>query len=176
MSKSLINMEDKELMLLYQKDDHLAFEALYMRHKGKIYSYLKRRLHHTSDVDDLYQKVLLKLHKSRGLYDSKYDVLPWFYTITKSVLLDFFKLKKVDFESFEENDFSIAEQKIDSSFDIDKEKQLSAKEKDAIKLRYLEESDFLEISKLLKTSESNVRKLVSRGLKKLKTKYSGGEL
>lgn len=173
MEKSLRDMEDKELMVLYQDDNHLAFEELYSRHKSKIYSYLAKRIHSSNEVDDIYQRVLLKLHKSRRLYKTKFDVLPWFYTIAKSELLDFFKRKNINFEELDEKSHTNKAEVSNSFFDLESEKQLSKKEKEAISLRYLSENDFAEISKLLDTSESNARKLISRGLKKLKDKYQG---
>ena len=59
-----------------------------------------------------------------------------------------------------------------TNFDIDNEKSLTKKEKEAIKLRYLFDEDFEKISNTLGTTVLNSRKLVSRGLKKLKDKIS----
>lgn len=175
MSKSLKNMEDKELMLSYQKGDHLAFEALYFRYKDKVYSYLNKRLHKKSDIDDLYQKVMVKFHKSRMLYSPKYEVLAWFYTISRSELLDYCKKKNISMEQFDEGFHSSKTVEHESDYDIDAEKSLSQKEKEAIKMRYLSEADFKEISEFLRTSESNARKLISRGLNKLRKKYQGAK-
>jgi RNA polymerase sigma-70 factor (ECF subfamily) len=165
------NLSDKELMLKYQDGDHMAFEVLYSRHQGKIYSYLNKRLHEKEHCDDIFQRVLMKLHKSKHIYSANYEVLPWIYTITKSELLDFFKKKKINFIQFEETLHTDEVNEIDNEFDLSKESGLSSKEMEAIKLRYYGENDFKEISELLKTSEINVRKIISRGLKKLKQKY-----
>ena len=62
---------------------------------------------------------------------------------------------------------------MDNEFDLESEKQLSEKEKSALKGRYYSDKDFSEIAQILKTSESNTRKIISRGLKKLRTKYKG---
>ena len=171
MIRSLIQMEDKKLMLLYQNGNYMAFETLYLRHKDKVYSYLSKRIKDDDDTQDLFQKAFLKIHKSKNLYQSKYDVLPWFYVITKSVMLDFFKKKKFDTQEFSDDIHADLETNIYSAFDVDNESMLSVNEKEAIKLRYYNDSDFTEISKILNTSGSNSRKLISRGLKKLRTKY-----
>jgi RNA polymerase sigma-70 factor (ECF subfamily) len=167
------NLEDSNLMLKYQDGDHMAFEVLYLRHKDKVYSYIKSRLHKSDDVEDLFQKVFVKFHKSRHLYNSKYDVLPWIYTITKSEFLDFIKKKNVLTSQFNEVIHTNTEDVKENSFDIQNEESLSHKEKNAIKMRYVDDNDFLEISKILEISESNARKIISRGLKKLKKKYTG---
>lgn len=178
MINPFINMDDKELMLKYQTDENLAFEVLYQRHSDKIYSYLAKRVHDKNEVDDLYQKVFVKFHKSRSLYDKKYDVLAWFYTITKSEFLDFLKKRKIESVSFDEKTHGRSVTKTgQDQFDIDisTEDSLNIKEKEALKLRYINDKDFDEISKLLKTSNSNARKLISRGLIKLKKKYKGAK-
>lgn len=168
-----INLNDKELMLKYQNGDHMAFDVLYMRHKDKVYSYLANRLHSKNEIDDLFQKVFVKFHKSRHLYKEKYDVLPWFYTITKSEFLDFIKKKNISTQEYDEKLHSPIEQEQKMEINIESEKQLTDKEKTAIDARYMSDKDFSEISELLNTSESNVRKIISRGLKKLKDKYKG---
>lgn len=178
MNNPFVNMEDKYLMLKYQAGDNIAFEALYQRHSEKVYSYLAKRVHDKNEIDDLYQKVFVKFHKSRALYDTKYDVVAWFYTITKSEFLDFLKKRKIDFISFDEkmhgrSKSTTSKDKID--IDIDSEESLNLKEKEALKQRYQNDKDFDEISNLLKTSNANARKLISRGLAKLKNKYKGAQ-
>ena len=162
-------------MLKYQDGDHMAFEVLYKRHKDKVYSYISSRLHKTDDIDDLFQKVFTKFHKSRHLYSSKYEVLPWLYTVTKSEFLDFIKKKKITISEFNEKIHTQTEDALSDSIDIQSEESLSQKEKDAIELRYINDNDFLEISTLLNTTESNARKIISRGLNKLKNKYRGAK-
>jgi RNA polymerase sigma-70 factor (ECF subfamily) len=166
------DLTDIELMLLYQDGDQLAFNEIYLRHNSRVFSYLERRIHNKNELDDVYQKVFVKFHRSRHLYKKKYEVLPWLYTIARSELLDFFKKKKVETVEFKEDAFTQEETKIEG-IDLHEEKNLSDKERTAIEHRYLKDQDFEEISKILETSQSNVRKIISRGLAKLRTKYKG---
>lgn len=168
-----INLEDKELMLKYQNGDHMAFDVLYSRHNDKVYSYLNKRLHSHDEIDDLFQKVFVKLHKSKSLYQDKYDVLPWIYTITRSEFLDHIKKKKLDTIEFNEESYATESLESENEFDIDAQKNLSEKEKNALKERYYEDKDFSVIAKLLDTSESNTRKIISRAIKKLRKKIEG---
>lgn len=176
MTNPFLNLNDKELMLRYQNGDHLAFEALYLRHKDKVYTYLAKRLHDPEQLDDLFQKVFVKFHKARHKYEAKYDVLPWLYTITKNEFLDFLKKSKVHTTEFEEQLHTpVSPQDSANVFQIDLESEssLSEKEKSALKAKYLKEEDYQEISRLLNTSQSNARKLVSRAIQKLRKKYKG---
>ena len=60
--------------------------------------------------------------------------------------------------------------------DLNSVDTLSEKEKIALSLRYYEEHEFLEIAQKLNTSSANARKIISRGIKKLKSALVGGDL
>lgn len=177
MKKDYLNKTDEELMKLYVSGDAMAFEFLYNRHKDRVYTYLNRRLQDKQAVEDCFQSVFIKFHKSREKYSAEYPILAWLYTISRSEMLDLIKKRKLD--TIEYND-DVSHENDSYSFnqteiDLEQEKSLNEKEKQAIQLRYLSDNDFDEIAKALKTSESNSRKLVSRGLQKLRLKYTGGK-
>jgi RNA polymerase sigma-70 factor, ECF subfamily len=167
------DLTDKELMLKYQAGDNMAFDVLYSRHKDKVYSYLSKRLRDQDQCEDLFQKVFTKFHRSKKLYNSNYQVLPWLYTITKSEFLDFIKKRHHIKTEFVEEQHTFHQNKTEPIFDLNSEDTLSLDEREAITLRYLNEFDFLEIAKILNKTETNTRKILSRGLQKLKQKYTG---
>ena len=173
MTNPYLNLNDKELMLKYQGGDHMAFDVIYFRHKNKVFSYLEKRMHNKDDLEDIYQKVFIKFHRSRETYKEKYELLPWIYTITKSVFLDYLKKNDLELVEYIEDVHVFDQAHEDNKLDLESEKKLTKNEKEAIKQRYYNEKDFLEISQILQTSEVNTRKLISRGIKKLKNKYLG---
>ncbi len=167
------NLDDQKLMKYYCNGENMAFDIIYLRYHKNVYSYLSKRVFDDDIKDDLFQKIFMKFHKSRLLYNSKFPLLKWIYTICRSELLDFIKLKKITFTELKEDDYFYANEKISSSFSIEEEHELTSKEQEAIKLRYYSEEDYMEISKILNTTEPNARKIVSRGIKKLRQKYLG---
>lgn len=167
------HLEDKKLMNLYKDGEQMAFEVLYMRHKDKIYSYLYKRVQ-ADAVEDLFQGTFIKLHKSRSLYDDKYEVLPWLYTICKSVLLDYFKKEKKQPLFVEEVEVAIADSNADEEINLD-QYNLRPKEKEAIKMRFVDDLEYEEMAQLIGTSESNSRKIISRALLKIKKALTGDE-
>lgn len=167
------NLDDTKLMKLYKQGDNMAFEVIYLRHKDKVYAYLKKRLIDKSFIEDIFQSIFIKFHKSRHLYNSKHPLLKWLYTICRSELIDAFKKNKVRFVEFKEDQLVENPKEITEKLNLDSVHTLSEKEKQAIELRYYSEKDFSEISKALNTSSANSRKLVSRGLKKIKAKLLG---
>ncbi|MGB0454057.1 MAG: RNA polymerase sigma factor [Bacteriovoracaceae bacterium] len=173
MGNPFSHLEDEKLMELYKNGENMAFEVIYLRHKDRVYSYLDKRLSDKNIIEDIFQSIFVKFHNSRHLYSSKHPLLKWIYTICRSELLDSIKKNKAKFVQLSEDQLSVEPTELNDKIDLDSSKTLSEKEKQALKLRYYSEEDFIEISKALKTSEANSRKLVSRGIKKLKAKLLG---
>lgn len=169
------HLEDEKLMELYKNGENMAFEIIYERYNKNVYTYLTKRCSDKNQIDDLFQCIFVKFHRSKHLYDSKYPVLAWIYTIARSEFLDFLKKKKINLVSLPDHETREVVEESSQPFeiDIDAETTLSEKEKMAIKLRYFSDEDFTEISKILYTTDANSRKIISRGIQKLKTKYLG---
>lgn len=167
------HLSDGELMRLYQEGESMAFDVIYLRHKDKIYSYIARRVFDENSVNEIFQNAMLKFHRNRTRYDNSHPLLKWLYVITKSELLDFVKKKKIVIENFDEAKFSTDQSGHDTDcINLDEISSLNKNEKEAIALRYFSDHDFEEISQKLNLKESNVRKIISRGIKKIKLALS----
>jgi RNA polymerase sigma factor (sigma-70 family) len=165
-------LSDEELMVKYQGGDEVAFELLYLRHSGKIYGFLKSKIRSVEKVDDIYQNVFVKIHKSKKLYQKSFLVLPWFFTITKSVMIDYIRAEK---KSKLRDDIDIDQLAYVEGVEIKTEidtiqliQDLSDTQKQALQMRYVDDKSFEEIATHLETSAVNVRQLISRGIKRLK--------
>jgi RNA polymerase sigma factor (sigma-70 family) len=168
------SISDEQLMEKYQAGDYMAFEALYLRHESRVMSYLAKRLRDQESRDEVFQNTFLKLHRKKNQYSSKFAFVKWLYTISRSELLDFCKVKKLETISFEENIYQ-AHEKEETLLDLDDYSELSEKEKYALKLKYFSNKDYEEISQELNTTQNNSRKLISRGIGKLKLALLGGD-
>ncbi len=162
---------DEELMLLYQNGSEEAFQALYSRHSSKIFGYVKSRIKNREEAQELFQEVFVKIHKSKHLYNRTFPVLPWIFTVTKNALIDRARAVKVKEEVLYDVDLIAApevafEAGVSNLSPVLSE--LSNVQRKAIELRYLNDQSFEEISKVLKTSPLNVRKIVSRGVQQLR--------
>lgn len=176
----LAERTDEQLMALYQEGSEEAFRALYDRHSGKIFGYLKSRTRSEQEATDLFQEVFVKIHRSKHLYNRSLPVLPWVFSVTHSVLLD--GVRKA------------ARRKEEHGFDFDRVPAAEGREETeqlasvtsligklpenqqaALQMRYLDEKTFEEIASSLNTSPMNVRQLVSRGVKRLKSLAGKGD-
>ncbi|MDP7320773.1 MAG: sigma-70 family RNA polymerase sigma factor [Bacteriovoracaceae bacterium] len=173
MGNPFSHLEDEKLMELYKNGENMAFEVIYLRHKNRVYSYLDKRLSDKNAIEDIFQSIFVKFHKSRHLYDNKHPLLKWLYVICKSELLDAYKKNKVKFVQLTDDKLPTDSTQTNDKINLDDIESLSLKEKKALELRYYSDEDFAQMAKTLKTSEANSRKLVSRGIKKLKIKLLG---
>lgn len=161
-------------MELYLNGEDMAFNVIYLRHKNKVFSYLAKRLGDSDSIDDIFQRVFIKFHKSRFNYNSEFPLLKWIYTICRSELLDHLKKKKILTIEFNEEFLPPSEQEKSNKVDLESIKSLKPKEREALELRFYSDKDYSEISKLLNISESNSRKIVSRALGKLRLVFLRG--
>jgi RNA polymerase sigma factor (sigma-70 family) len=170
---------DEELMVLYQTGEERAFALLYKRHSAKIYAYLKSKRLSNEKVLDIFQDVFVKIHKSKHLYNQSLPVLPWIFTITKNTFLDHTRRAKIDLRNVDIAGMEIeAPVEAVTSLPYDAGpflESLPENQKQAVQLRYIEEKTFDQIAEILKTSPINVRKLVSRGVQRMKELLQKGE-
>ncbi len=164
------SLSDEKLMVLYQNGDEAAFSEIYTRHSKKVYAYLRKRLYQEELVNDTYQDVFIKIHRSKQLYNSSLPLLPWLFTITRSVMID--NLRKIK-KSMADANFDLTLLAVEPTLNLAGDAQLLSErlpenQKLAVQMRYVDENTFEEIAERLKTTPTNVRQIISRGIKRLK--------
>lgn len=172
------DLADEQLMALYQKGDEGAFKALYERHSSKVFGFLKSRIWNEQKVNDVYQEVFIKIHKSKHLYNASLPLLPWIFTVTKTVMIDELrKEKSVNLIGDDKLD-EIAAPVEDSGDNLSEATGFLAKlpkvQKAAVEMRYLDNQTFEQIAESLKVSPGNARQIISRGVKRLRELISEG--
>jgi RNA polymerase sigma factor (sigma-70 family) len=159
---------DEELMVLYQLGDEFAFRELYSRHSKRVYSFLKARVRSEPLARDIFQSTFLKLHRSRTRYSAELPFTPWLFTICRSELIDALRKLGRAQENIQTGIVDIQRVEISSPVDLS---NLTAKQQEALTLRYSEGFSFEEVARVLETSPSNARKIVSRAVKVLRSLY-----
>lgn len=169
-NKELTNLSDEELMILYQKGNYEAFDCIYKRHSGRLYGYFKAQIDENS-AQELLQDFFVKIHKYKDRYDSSYPFLPWVFTVARNLLKDFYKKaeRKIHKDELKESNL-VDENKLEEGVKTleDAMGLLSEKQQKVLLLRYLDNWSFEQIASDLETSPQNIRKIISRSLKKLK--------
>lgn len=166
-------LTDEQLMVRYQNGDIKAFDEIYNRHSGKIWSFLKKRIKNQEKVEEICQEVFIKIHKSKHLFNPSLTLIPWIFMITKSVMIDSLRKESTLYEkSFDDSLFEPSGEVLNTIDNLSE--SLSPKQKQALELRYVEGQDFEEIAKILNTSPINARKIISRSVIRLKKIFKGG--
>jgi RNA polymerase sigma factor (sigma-70 family) len=166
----LKDKSDEELMLAYQMGDENAFKELYERYAGRVLGYLRKKTKSEAQARDVFQGAFLKLHRARGLYDPAYPLSPWLFTICRNELLDAVKREKRNVEEpvGELSEHAAPHAEVNQELDLS---ALSPGHRQILELRYQNDASFEEIARILDTTPSNARQLVSRSIKALKGIY-----
>lgn len=162
-------------MQAYQNGNFLAFEILYDRHRSRVFGFLMTKLKNRFEAEEVFQSTFMKLHSSRKQYDSKFKFVPWLFTLCSNSLKDFLRSKKR--KSIENNTgddvFLLVDESKNKHEDLNVSLEgLDEKQRLAIEMRYQQGMDFDEIAKTLRTSNSNIRQIISRAVKMLKKHIS----
>lgn len=174
------NLQDEQLMKLYQNGDEEAFKILYARHAGKVYGFLKSRLKNSEMAAEVFQEVFIKIHKSKHLYNESLPALAWFFTISRTVMIDELRKNKKNNNIVDNYELEQIPQ-LSNHISPDLESivvalaELPSPQKEALEMRYLNDKTFEQIAKTLNVSPSNVRQIISRGIKKLKQLIPAGD-
>ena len=159
--------QSRYLELFYNETAHLVFA--YCRKKGIS----------AQDGEDITQIVYTQIYNKREKYNPDYSPLAWLFVITKSEAKDYLKKSAIyadymkDYGLFVDLSQNQAHNPINEQEGKELDlsaltNKLNAKEKSALEQRYFAEKDFHEIAVTLDVTETNVRKIISRAIQKLK--------
>lgn len=148
-----------------------ALELFYNETAHLVFSFCRKKGITSQDCEDIVQIVYTQIYNKRGKYNPDYSPLAWLFVITKSEAKDYLKKSAIygeylkDYGLFLDLSQMPDERPINNEIDLS---SLSDKEKAALEQRYFDEKEFIEIAKNLGLTETNVRKIISRAIQKLK--------
>lgn len=183
---SLNKEKINELAQKTQNWDSEAFWELYDILIQNIYSFIFYKVSHKETAEDLSEEVFVKVWDK--IWSFKFQestpFTAWVYKIAWNIVIDYyrknanFKTQSIhdeswwDFEIEDLKSHNSVKQNAKNTFDKKFLKKWLDKiwwtEKDVILFKYLNDLDYSEIAIITWKSEENVRKIHSRGIKKLK--------
>src|ERR1035437_9846033 len=81
---------DETLMLAYRDGDAAAFEALYARHRSRLFRYLLHQCGRREQADELFQEIWMSVIRARSGYEVSAKFTTWLYRIAHNPLIDGF--------------------------------------------------------------------------------------
>ena len=153
---------DSTLVSNYILGDESALEALVIRHKQKIYSFIYSKVYDRDVAEDIFQDTFIKVIRTlkRGAYNEEGKVLPWVMRISHNLVIDFFR-KNNRMPKFDNSgEFSIFSVLSDSSLNAEKAlikeqvendvrrlvEELPDDQKEVLMMRIYNDMSFKEIS------------------------------
>ena len=77
-----------QLMKRVQGGDQEAYRQFLDEIGPVLFNFVRRRVFNPEMVRDVYQEVLLTLHKARHTYETSRPLGPWLFTVTRNSILD----------------------------------------------------------------------------------------
>ena len=171
MTNFLINLKNAT----NSSEQSKALESFYRETAHVVFSYCRKKGLSSQDSEDIVQIAYSQIYNKRYKYNPDYSPMAWLFIITKSEAKDYRKKSAIygdyikDYELFAElsqnTSTNPTHQQESQELDLS---SLSDKEKMAVDLRYFAEKEFSEIAEALGLTETNVRKIISRAVQKLK--------
>ncbi len=160
----------------------MHFLQYHQQFEDKIYSYFYYNLNQNiSQAEDLTSETFLKAFKSFSSFEQERDFSSWIFRIAKNTLYDYYRKQKQDIGIEEVSQHQIQEflsyehdiwKNIDNQEKIEDFYQalerLKPAEKEIIIYKYLQDFSPQEISEKTGKSQVNIRKILSRWLKKVR--------
>jgi RNA polymerase sigma-70 factor (ECF subfamily) len=99
---------DEELMAAYRGGDAGAFEALYKRHRARLFRFVVRSIRSRAVAEELYQEIWMRVIEARGSYVPKARFTTWLYTIAHNRMVDHWRRSGLSLVSLEEGEVPLA--------------------------------------------------------------------
>ena len=176
--------EEKEIVRRAQNGDKEAFSIIYQKYGKQIFRFVYWRTSDKHLSEDILQDVFLKAWRNIGSYKERnLPIRAWLYKIARNTVIDHYRVKKPEF-SLEESTIGLIYSNTDSlrevslKLEVEKAKRainlLPETQKEVIILRFIEELTNKEVAKIIKKSETSVRIIQHRALKKLREMLGSG--
>jgi len=94
----LDSLNDNELVQRFIKGDHDSLEALIVRHKSRVYSYILLIVKNQELAEDIFQETFIKVIRSlkRGKYIENGKFISWVLRISHNLIIDHFRKEKLN--------------------------------------------------------------------------------
>lgn len=93
--EQLKSLSDPALAQRAADGDTLAFEEIYKRHHGRVYSLCMRMTGNTAEAEDLTQDAFIQLHRKIGSFRGESAFTTWLHRLTVNIVLMHFRKRAV---------------------------------------------------------------------------------
>lgn len=166
-------MDEVKLIEKARKGDRKAMEALYNKHVDRIYRFLYSRVESKEDAEDLTAQTFLSVVEGIEDFESRSSFAHWVFSIARHKLNDFLRRKymlhQVELNAYttpfeEEITSETSDELLRAVWSI--VKKLPERYRKVLTLRFKEQLSVEEVARRLGVSETNVKVIQHRAIKK----------
>ncbi|MCY1020833.1 RNA polymerase sigma factor [Pyxidicoccus sp. MSG2] len=187
--RRLESRTDEELMLLSAAGSEEAFEQLVRRHHPRLARYCGKSVGSAAEGDELAQETLVRVWEARHDYQPRAPFVVFMLTLARNLCRNRARdsgrrerwLTEAPEARLEAESSSAAPDVMDRLLEREQQRrvreamlELPEKFREVLLLRFDQELDYAEISRIVGRNEATVRSRVFHGLKKLRGRVSGG--
>ena len=170
--------DDAQLYARFAEGDGFALDVLMRRHRGLVWTVVRKYLKSLNEAEDIFQDISLALYQNPHAFqqgNAKFS--SWLYRVVTNKCLDIVRSKSFDCKEGNLDDTIPSDQP--NAEDVISSTQLSARLKSligllpvqqqrAISLYYFDEKEMNVISREMEITEGAARALIKRGREKLR--------
>jgi len=177
------NLNDAQLIRLFNEGSNEAFEVIVMRYQAHIYSYVMSITNDYEISNDVIQETFIRAFKKLKNYKDENKLKNWLFTLARNITMDYYRknsVKAAPLETKDEDELSLIDslsdnspQPIDAAIAKDRDNlinealsKLSAEERELISLK--DSMTFQEISQMQNKPIGTLLSKFNRALGKLK--------
>ncbi len=156
------------------RKDPAAFVWLYDAYIQKVYRYLYSRVNNQQDAEELTSRTFLSALESIPHYQHRGYFSAWLFTIARNKVTDFYRREKRDLVREDVDLSSGSEEILDGVIESERTLKLRSlvhalpeEEQEWLRLRFVAQLPFNEISQLLRKNEEAMKKNIYRLLDRL---------
>jgi RNA polymerase sigma-70 factor (ECF subfamily) len=172
-------MQEQDLLLESQEGDEQAQTQLYDQYYVPLYRYFFVRIRHRESAEDMVHDVFMGLYRNleKVRVDYAGTLRSYLFTSAKNRLIDYYRVQgrhgDVDDESIQvllDQKGGVGEMQHYEICDVVHQvlQLLPEMQRDVLILRYLNDHEVGDVSRMLGQTKDNIRQIQSRALKKLK--------
>lgn len=188
--RRLESRTDEELMLLAAGGSEEAFEQLVRRHHPRLARYCGKSVGSTAEGDELAQETLVRVWEARREYQPRAPFVVFMLTLARNLCRNRardagrrgrWQVDAPGEARLEAVSSPASADVVDQLLEREQQRrvreamlELPEKFREVLLLRFDQELDYAEISRIVGRNEATVRSRVFHGLKKLRARVSGG--
>ena len=170
---------DKKLYIKFMNGDEESFNSIVVKYRSTLVSFVYKIINDLDIAEDIVQESFVYLYKTKKDYDFKYTLKTYLFTIAKSRAINYLKLNTIKEVPLEENNIVKEHNNGIDDYLIRKESKehllkninsLKYEYKMVIYLREFEGFKYEEIAEILNKSIPQIKMLLYRARKSLKSK------